>query len=267
MHFEFLRSGEPDDITVTVVDLKLGGITSTLQLQLMQRGKLKVLAVVTAINFDKPIGLSASTSWALHPAPGPFPVFDKVLAHQPEENWIPGRPGGELFKFGHNFLFLVPRGGFQVDGSCDAWHCFHGGEHMDATDMAVMTDIIPSMGDTLLRNHAIYDGHRIVGVLQQWAEKNPGIPAQMFYTMEDAMRSTAISFTVTLDIEFKRRLPKDGVRWVFTRTQSRIMENGRLDLEVTICDENMDMLLVSRQIILALDAVRKFASGKPKAAL
>lgn len=42
-------------------------------------------------------------------------------------------------------------------------------------------------------------------------------------------------------------------------------EDGRLDLEdVTLCDHNMDVLCLSRQTIVALDAKRKFGTGKMK---
>jgi hypothetical protein len=39
-------------------------------------------------------------------------------------------------------------------------------------------------------------------------------------------------------------------------------EDGRLDLDVTLCDHNMDVLCLSRQTIVALDAKRKFGTGK-----
>jgi hypothetical protein len=39
-------------------------------------------------------------------------------------------------------------------------------------------------------------------------------------------------------------------------------EDGRLDLDVTLCDHNMDVLCLSRQTIVALDAKRKIGTGK-----
>ncbi|OTB11660.1 hypothetical protein K445DRAFT_26380 [Daldinia sp. EC12] len=83
----------------------------------------------------------------------------------------------------------------------------------------------------------------------------------------DAMGATIFNSTVTLDIEFKRRLPQDGVKWTFTRAATRMLEGGRMDLDVTICDERMEILCLARQVILALDAKKKFRVGKAKSTL
>ncbi len=41
-----------------------------------------------------------------------------------------------------------------------------------------------------------------------------------------------------------------------------MLEGGRLDLDVTICDQNMDLLCMARQTIIVLDARRKFKDRK-----
>jgi ABC-type branched-subunit amino acid transport system ATPase component len=49
---------------------------------------------------------------------------------------------------------------------------------------------------------------------------------------------------------------------MFVRAVTRMMQNGRMDLDVTLCDHNMDILCLSRQTIVVLEAERKFAQGK-----
>ncbi|KAI1394398.1 thioesterase family protein [Hypoxylon trugodes] len=268
LHIEFLRACDvrENGSVVTVTDLKLGLGTSTIQLVLSQSGKTKVLALATSTNFDKPVGPSAPTAWSFHPPPKPAPDFAKVLAHQPDENWIPARILGDVLPFTHRILYLNPREGFKFDGVCDAWNTANG-EPMDATFLAFMTDIIPSMSDTLLRNGGLYDAHRRQAQAMQWDQEHPGVPVKLVNTLKEAMEGTFNNFTVTLDIEFKRRLPKEGVRWVFERTATRMLEDGRMDVDVTICDEMMAILCLSRQVILVLDAKRRFGGKKPQSTL
>jgi hypothetical protein len=51
----------PQAMTITVVDLKIGKVTSTILLQVTQKDILKVIAVATFINFDYSIGPTAKT--------------------------------------------------------------------------------------------------------------------------------------------------------------------------------------------------------------
>ncbi|KAI1659964.1 thioesterase family protein [Daldinia decipiens] len=266
IHFEFLRACERCENSISVDDLKVGAGTSTIQLHLSQNGQIKVIALATSINFEKSVGPTASTAWSLHPAPKPAPDFDAVLAHRPDGNWLPAHVAGDLLPLTRRQLVLNPRDGFPIN-IYDAWNTFLGQERMDATYLALMSDCIPSMSDTLLQNCGPYDAQSNFRKLEQWAISNPGVPAELTNTFEDAMEATIFNNTVTLDIEFKRRLPEDGVKWTFTRAATRMLEGGRMDLDVTICDEKMELLCLARHVILVLDAKKKFRVGKAKSTL
>lgn len=43
-----------------------------------------------------------------------------------------------------------------------------------------------------------------------------------------------------------------------------MLSGGRMDLEVTICDENMELVCIGRQTILVLQAARRFGDSKEK---
>lgn len=73
-------------MTITVVNLKLGKGTSTNQLQLTQKDKSRVIAIASFKNFGQPVGPTVKTDWAFHSPPKPVPNFEKVLAHQPDDN-------------------------------------------------------------------------------------------------------------------------------------------------------------------------------------
>ncbi|KAK7700139.1 hypothetical protein SLS64_011158 [Diaporthe eres] len=263
LHIEFLRACERLESTVTVSVLKLGAAACTLQLQLSQKGKIRVVALATSINFDRALGPTVPTGWTLLPPPDPKPDFDRVLAHKPDENWIPVQAGGEVIPLTGRILGLDPRAGFRTEGICDVWNGFVGDERMDGTYIAMMTDMIPSMTDTLMRNGGLYDAHRFWRGARQWADANPGIPAVFRNSLAElAKQASTFNTTVVLDMEFKRRLPKEGLRFIFTRTAARTLQDGRLDLDITICDEEMGLVCKAHQLILVLEAERKFRGGK-----
>lgn len=263
LHIEFLRACERLESTITVSVLKLGAAACTLQLQLSQKGKIKAFALATSTNFDRHLGPTVPTGWTLLPPCGPIPDFDRILANKPEDNWIPVRVEGEVIPLTRRILALDPRAGFPTKGVIDNWDGFLGDERMDATYIALMTDMIPSMTDTLMRNGGMYDAHRFWENASKWAEANPGTVAVFKNSLAElAEQAETFNTTVVLDMEFKKRLPKEGLRFVFTRTAARTLQGGRLDLDVTICDEEMDLVCKSHQLVLVLEAQRKFRRGK-----
>lgn len=76
----------------------------------------------------------------------------------------------------NRMLVLPPRVGHLVDGVCDAWNGFLGDERINATYLAFMSEVMPSMSDTLLRNDSPYDAHCFHEKAIQWANSNPGVP-------------------------------------------------------------------------------------------
>lgn len=142
---------------------------------------MKAIGLATSTNFDKSVGptVSKSASWKFSPPPKPKPDFDAVLAHKPDPNWVPAGYDGEILPMTGRLLVLDPRGGFPDNGVCDAWNGFRGDERINATYLAVMTEIMPSMSDTLLRNGGPYDAHVFQGRAEKWAQENPGVPLIM----------------------------------------------------------------------------------------
>lgn len=262
LHVEFLRACEQCDSTITVKALKTGAVASTFQVELRQKAEIKAVALVTSTNFDRHLGPTVPTGWTLLPPPPPKPDFERVLQHQPDPNWVPATYSGEVIPFTGRILVLDPREGFPVDGICDAWNGFEGDERIDSTTLAFMTDLIPSMSDTLLRNGELYDAHAFQDKARRWAEENPGVPAPLTNTLADAMKATTFNQTVTLDVEFKSRLPAVGLQFVFMRTTAKMLLGGRMDIDLTVHNKNMENLCTSRQVILVLEAGRKFKEGR-----
>lgn len=76
------------------------------------------------------------------------------------------------------------------------------------------------------------------------------------------MEGTTINTTLTLDIEYKRRLPENGLRFTFTRATAKTLLDGRMDVDLTICNEDMEVVCLARQLILALGVQRKFGGER-----
>lgn len=55
--------------------------------------------------------------------------------------------------------------------------------------------------------------------------------------------------TLQLGLEFKKSLPSTGVEWLFVRARARKIENGRFDVEVTILDEERDIVAVAIHVV------------------
>ncbi|KAK7973280.1 hypothetical protein PG988_007414 [Apiospora saccharicola] len=258
LHVEFLRACERCDSTIAVNPLKTGAIASTFQVELRQKGELKALALATSTNFDRPLGPTVPTH-CLDPAAAAA-TQTRLRAH-PE--WVPAIYSGEVIPFTGRILVLDPRAGNPVDGICDAWNGFaNPEERIDSTTLAFLTDLIPSMSDTLLRNGGLYDAHAFQEKAKRWADANPGVPAPLTNSLAEAMKAKTLNQTVTLDVEFKRRLPAAGLRFVFMRTSTKMLRDGRMDADLVVLDEDMGIVCTSRQVLLVLEAGRKFKKDK-----
>ncbi|KAK6217773.1 hypothetical protein LQW54_003282 [Pestalotiopsis sp. IQ-011] len=119
-----------------------------------------------------------------------------------------------------------------------------------------MADTLPSVSDTLLRNGGLYDAHAFYAKAEQWAKEKPGVPAEMTNSIAEAMKANIINSTVSMDVESREgSLGRD------------IALYGRMDVDVTIRDEDMGLICHSRHLVLVLEAQRKFRTAKKRSAL
>ena len=54
--------------------------------------------------------------------------------------------------------------------------------------------------------------------------------------------------TSSLSMEIKKVLPLEGVQWLFLRAQAKEIKNGRLDAEIIIMDEKLELVAISHQV-------------------
>ena len=54
--------------------------------------------------------------------------------------------------------------------------------------------------------------------------------------------------TLSMNLELKKILLPTGVKWLFLRAQVKMIEKGRLNAEIVILDEGLDIVAFSHQI-------------------
>lgn len=255
------------DSVIKIIPLKLGAGTSTLQLNVYQKDKLAVIALATSANFDKPFGPSAGMKYSVNPPIKSLPDFERALASLPQPDWIGGYTAGEVMPCMGRLLSLIPREGYPTDGVMSTWSHWKDDVPMDAIYLTVMADIFPSMADTLLRNKGLFDAHKSHKAALEWDKLNPGVPITLFTTVREAMKAKTFNSSLTLDLEFKRRIPETGLSWIFTRLSTKLMEDGRVDLSIDLCNDKLELLVVASQTMLVLDVGRKFGNDSKGAKL
>lgn len=258
LHVEFFRPCAPGPSTINVTDLKLGQGSCLIQLDLSQNGEPKCTAFATSTNFAVQLGPTAKTEVSFLPALRPRPDFEKIESFEPEENWLPSKTLGELLPFLKRMTFLYPVNGQPTAGIIDYWCAFDRPELFDGAHLAMLCDVAPSPSDTLLRTEGIFDAHKIYRLKKEAAERTPGKPAILTNSLKEAGKAQIWNTTLTMDLQFKQRIPVKEMMWTFTRVTTRMLDGGRMDLDLTICDENLVPLCLARQVMLVVDAKRRF---------
>jgi Thioesterase-like superfamily len=255
MQMSFLRRTAVGPAFLSVEDAKLGARTSTIHVRLSQvdpqNDQQRIVKVVGYITVSDPVadvGVSSPSAWALYPPPpagGP-----------------PGLEGDEVWKVTapnryskfrtveHQTVTFGPERRGRRAGVCDQWTRLHtvdldsahreGNMGKWTTEAAVfLSDWYPAalaeLGEEAL-SAANKDGKQ-------------GMTPPFWYP------------TVTLSIDFKKRLPPGGVDWLYTRIAMKTVRNGRLDIEAIVLDEQGDIVLLGSQVALVVSAERN-TSGR-----
>lgn len=279
IQLSFLRRTATGKAVLTVQDTKLGARTSTIHITLSQpregantspdvsgvistakeeQIEVKVTGYITVSPPTAEVGVSAPTSWSLYPpaVPGSGPngrVNLAALAAQGRDgSWVrlehrysPFRRAGQHIEiFGPG---PVP-GSSSSDnnnnnnnrrGIIDQWSRFRpGGDKIGRwTNEALgyLVDMFPVALEE-------------VGALSLSSSSSAG----------DNKKETPLFWypTVTLNVDVKKRLPPQGVEWLYSRVQSKAMRDGRTDFHVVVLDEEGEIVALASQVSLVLSASR-----------
>jgi len=68
--------------------------------------------------------------------------------------------------------------------------------------------------------------------------------------------------TLLLNLDIKKALPSEGVRWLHIRAEVKRIQKGRMDIEVFVHDANGDLVALSHHVGFVMDASRNLASRR-----
>lgn len=247
VHVEFLRRTETGPVTYVVKDVKLGRQTSTIHITAVQHGREEVAAYVINSNLLKESGPSFSTGWELNPLPRPVDL--KKLKAGGDENYaaVDSMPFPKFRKASLKLQFHLPRKSQFLKSMIDEWICFSTGERFTNECLGFVADMFPMIPETYRHGP---DPHDVPSIEEQnSAGKRDGY-SRFWYP------------TLTLNLDIKKALPKDGVEFLFVRVRTKQIRNGRYDLEVIILDEEGDMVALSHHVSMVLSAERNMAERK-----
>lgn len=247
-------------------DVKLGARTSTIHVKLLQpsekkQNKLEVMVAgyITVSPPSAEVGISANTGWTPHPAPpaGSLPGgkinFDALARTGQDGAWTKLNPPFVEFRraAGQLELYGPGKGGVQQRRTdtmtIDQWSRFRpgGDENARWTDAAVvyLLDMFPMA----------LDGFETVSAAAEAkakGEKVSELKAKFWYP------------TVTYNIDMKKHLPAEGVEWLYSRIVTKAIRNGRTDLDVTVMDQNGEVIALGTQVGLVVSASRNVGTRK-----
>ncbi|KAL9605118.1 MAG: hypothetical protein Q9219_000052 [cf. Caloplaca sp. 3 TL-2023] len=247
IHLTFLRRNSVGPARFSIRDVKLGRRTSTVHVSLTQgddnAAEPSVVGYLTQSNLRTEEGLSLRTQWSLHPPPPSLVSSAQALTQgDGDDNWILVPPlHGRFRKAARKVHFYVPRNGQLEPGMADEWIRLSDGRggRFTQESLGFVADNFPQIVE-------IYPG-----------TDPPALISKRSATTEGKTKVEPKWFpTMLLNLDVKKALPAEGVEWLFVRVRAKKIENGRMDLEVVVMDEEGDLVALSNHVCLILSAER-----------
>ncbi|KAL9079236.1 MAG: hypothetical protein Q9157_001854 [Trypethelium eluteriae] len=239
----YLRPATTGKVIVDLEDVKLGASISTVHFTLRQNGKNIVVGYASNTNLKLATGISHLSSTTLDPRPAPA-NFIRLKNNGMDANWvgftIPYHPMSFLKPVTH-FQFFSPINAPAQNNITDVWIRFASAQEKFTT---VMLGSIADHWHRMPENYlpqSKWNNVQLPKIALQAA--NTGSVIQGY--------STSYRYpTLSLHLEIKKKLPPEGTQFLFIRAQSNEIKNGRFDANITILDENLELVALSHQVCL-----------------
>ena len=285
MQLSFLRRTAAGPAILTVVDSKLGLRTSTIHVTLSQEddsssakkqddGKkslaAKVVGYITVSDPVSEVGHSIPSSWELYPPAAPSSAPPKVvqtaddvklsLDDETQSKWQQTGPTAfaKFRRVEHQCITFGPSSKYKTPGVIDQWARLRTVTHGSSSPSPSMAGTGKWTNETL-------------PFLSDW------FPAGLTEVGMGALASSSSSSpssspkpkippfwypTVTLNIDFKKSLPPQGVDWLYSRVVMKSIRNGRMDIEVIILDEQGEIVALCTHVGLVVPVERNTSGRK-----
>ncbi|KAL7941178.1 thioesterase-like superfamily domain-containing protein [Trichoderma barbatum] len=268
-HWEFLNRTISGPAFLVVEEAKAGRSISVLHISLYQGhllaeepwiltdaqpGKPKsdraVVAYLTNRSIAAENGISLPTGWSLQAQLPPPADFDQLLAHK-DPHWdnldlvIQRRVTVmKQLRFFYNRAAFAKSG---TDSSFDLWTCTSNGEPFKSTSLGFVVDCTGAFISELHRPRSNDDPPAADGELT---------------------RKTALWYpTLAMNLEVKKALPEEGVRWLLLRTSAKQVYNGRFDVEIIVLDTAGDLVALSHHVAMVVNFAKNTSKRAPLAGI
>ncbi|EWC43784.1 hypothetical protein DRE_07349 [Drechslerella stenobrocha 248] len=232
-HAMFMIKTNAGPVELKVSDTKIGRSYSVLHIELLQDNLNCVNAYVTMGNIENETGPSLETHWDIpRPSLTGTENLDRLLTPKGVPGWVERpRPFADFREVSKRVRFFTPTN--DTPGVVTNWATFQNPDEL-ITDAAIAL-----IADLFL------------GVVEQldpdsWTDTGKTkLPTSKYWYP-----------TLSLSLDVKKALPKEGAKWVYSKVQSHQIKNGRWDLQVVLLDQNGELLATSSQVALMVDAAR-----------
>ncbi|KAF5678604.1 thioesterase family [Fusarium heterosporum] len=243
---QYVNRTQIGEAIIVVETVKTGRATSTFHAALVQGSQKCVLGyfVCVAPTTD---GLTLATGWQLLP-PSP-PVDLKQLIEGLDLNWSSEACRIQISHLASLGFVRAVEGAFESfyrrqparKGLEDAWVRLTSGERFTNATLPLVADAKPY-------------------VVESWRPLAADGSGQVPFPRNEAFWYP----TLVMNLDVKKPLPREGVEWLFIRTEARKIDQGRLDLQVSILDQEGDLVALASHVNLVLSAARNLATRKSK---
>ncbi|OTA00716.1 hypothetical protein A9Z42_0009860 [Trichoderma parareesei] len=266
-HWEFLNRTISGPAILTIEEAKPGRSITVLHVSLYQgnllsqapwisigEGKQKSEKVVAAYLTNRSIaaekGISYATGWSLQPSSAPPADFSKLLANQ-DPQWGPldlliqrRVTAIQQLRFFYNRKAFANSEGVS---SFDLWMCNTSGEAFTAPALGFVVDSTAAFITEMHRPRTEDDPPAAGGALT---------------------RKTGLWYpTLAMNLEVKKAFPEGGEQWLFVRTSSKQVLNGRFDVEVIVLDMAGDLVALSHHVAMIVSSDRNTANREALAGI
>ncbi|KAK3619341.1 hypothetical protein LTR56_012452 [Elasticomyces elasticus] len=252
LHSDFLRRTETGPATFTVKDVKLGRQTSVIHITLRQGDREEVVSYVTNSNLDTETGVTYPSGWTINPPP---PATDvSKLDSDTDPLWGERKewPFADFRACTKQIRSWFPRKGQHLPAIVDQWLSMKDPDDRFTNEtLGFVVDVFPQIIESFLLNGL--DCYSVDFERQNTPEEQVKLMkggARMWYP------------TLLLNLDVKKALPAEGVKFLFARLQAKAIKNGRYDLEIIIKDAEGDLVALSHHVCLVVSSERNLAARR-----
>ncbi|KAK4540282.1 hypothetical protein LTR36_009594 [Oleoguttula mirabilis] len=252
LHLDFLRRTQLGQAVFKVKDVKLGRQTTVVHVTLTQDDREEVVGYITNSNLTTEEGASFPTGWEIHPKP-PTADVSKLDADQ-DEIWGERKqwPFADFRKVTTQIRTWFPRRGQHSPAIVDQWLCLEDpSDRFTNESLGFVADVFPQIIESYMMDGL--DSYSVDFEKKHSQDEQKRLmkgSAKMWYP------------TLLLNLDVKKALPAEGVRWLFVRLQAKMIRNGRYDLELIVKDAEGDLVALSHHVVLAVSAERNTAARR-----